>query len=434
MATLREISEFTTPVYLVERTDPYTGGEFGSANRQARELANRTRYLLDRILLEHELDGKHTLTEAQVAEAAAIVESKLALDVGTADLYSSIAESEELLSSVAIALDSIQNLESSKFKYVYYALMLSWRYGFPRFAFELFTRNFTFADNFQAVDVIETIAGDDSIDVTDTSGVEVNGTYVIWDSESGNCKPVTVKKILSDKRLVLYADEQLSRVEGVLTKNTWTIDNGAAIAKAGSMYITKPLNQLTGKDKGNLVIAHYSDASFTVEYQYHNTQNPTVWLPTALIKHGYSDDIEMWRSVFETPGGEFVLRITCNDDAVIPHMSLMSDAVTNMDTTVRTPKIADQDFTVVRFGAIYDAKHTGTIFELSKDADFTHNTTLITFGASTNVNPLWEYRDRILNRYSMAIGDDVYWRVRYTASDGYQSKWSEIGHYVREAL
>lgn len=47
MTTLTEVSSFDT-VYQLETTDPVTGGPGGVANRQAQQLANRTKYLLDK--------------------------------------------------------------------------------------------------------------------------------------------------------------------------------------------------------------------------------------------------------------------------------------------------------------------------------------------------------------------------------------------------
>jgi len=434
MATLSESSVFTSPVYLLERNDPYYGGALGTANKQAQQLANRTRYLLDRMLAEHDVTGRHLLTEAQVAEAAGIVESKLSLDIGTHEIYEGIAEGQTLLAEIFAALSAVQNLEESQFRHLYQALLVTWEYGLPRFAFEMFAPSFTFFNGFEPVEVLETIAGDDSIDVTDSSHVVPGESYVIWDRDEDRCTPVTVKKVLTNKRVVLYADEQISRANGVLTKRAWTIRDGAAFGKAGSIYITKPMSLLSDHDSGNLVIAHYRDASFIVEYRDPRTKDPTAWLPLGLIEHKFTDNTGFWRSVFETPGGEFIIRITCLDDVEIPHIVLMSDVISNTNTTVRTPRVADQDFTIVRFGAIYGARHTGTVFELSHDTDFTRNCERISFGPNTSVKPLWEFRDSVLNRYTMAIGDDVYWRAMYTASDGCKSRWSAVGHYTRETL
>ena len=53
-STIFEISEFTEKVYLIKTNDYIVGGEKGPANAQARAIANRTRWLYDRILTELE--------------------------------------------------------------------------------------------------------------------------------------------------------------------------------------------------------------------------------------------------------------------------------------------------------------------------------------------------------------------------------------------
>lgn len=49
MANLSEIDEFTGGIYQLEITDQVEGGALGIANFQAKSLANRTRYLYNRV-------------------------------------------------------------------------------------------------------------------------------------------------------------------------------------------------------------------------------------------------------------------------------------------------------------------------------------------------------------------------------------------------
>ena len=432
MATLREESIFTTPVYLIERTDPLMGGEYGISNMQARQLANRTRYLLDTMLREHSLNGSHHLTEANVAELANIAESKLSLTHSTQQLYDNVTDAQTVLARVVNALDAVQDLEDSQFRTIYQALLLSWRIGFPRFAFEMFTGNFTFRDSFPNVRLVETISGDDSIDVVNSENIVPGESYIIWDAETNESTPVTVKKILTTQRVILYEDSIVTRSRtGVLTKMSWQLQDGAAICRPGSMYISKKIDLLQDFDRGNLVIAHYAPADFTVEYRKTETTDPTAWQPMALIRQAYSDTINLYRSVYETPGGEFYLRITANTDCTVAHMAFMSDVISALNTTVRTPEVVDNDFTIMRFGAVYNAQHMGTVFELSKTPDFTGGYTTLTFGPKNSVLPHWDYKADVLANYHMEEGDEVYWRAWYTASDGYRSRWSDIGHFVK---
>lgn len=432
MATLKETSEFVSPIYLIERTDPLMGSELGVDNKQAQQLACRTRYLLDHVLVEHTKEGRHHLTTKHVSSDAGIKESKLKLDHNTVDIYNGLFKEEEKLASILSAMRSIEDIDDSELAAVYRALMLTWKYGYPRFAFELFTGSFTFATGFKPVKVIETISGDDSIDVTDSSDIIEGDSYVIWDEDKNSCSTVTVKKVLTSKRVILYSDENKTRNGGLLTKIAWEIKDGAAIAKQGSSYITDKISLLDNYDRGNFLIAHYTDAKFSVEYRMVDIPDPTKWHPMPLIAHEYSDALKLWRSVYATPGGEFFVRVTCHDDVIIPHMALMSDIVSELNTTIRTPVIVDQDFTIVRFGAIYDAKHTGTYFQISENTDFINDVVTLAFDASDDPRPVWYFRDKIIEKYNIKVGQSVYWRARYTADDGHISRWSDVGYYTME--
>ena len=429
MATLIERSEWVTPVYRIERGDPLMGGEYGINNKPAQQLACRTRFLLDLLLTEHKRNGQHILTEAQVAAAAGIVESKLNLDVPTQQLYDNIAQANAILALIIANLDAVENLEKSKYRAMYQALMLTWRYGFPRFAFDMFTQNFTFSDNFKPVPIIETIAGDDSIDVVNSATIEPEEDYILWDKANNACYPVRVKKVLTNKRVILYHDEAITRyATGVLTRMAWELQDATAIAKAGSMYVTRELDLLKGLDRGTLVIAHLEPASFYVEYR----TDISDWQPLALIDSDYSQSIGLYRSVYSTPGGTFRLRITAKTNALVTHLALMSDTVAYLNTTVRTPEVVDNDFSIVRFGAIYGATHRSTVFQLSENTDFTSDNFELTFGPNESPLPVWDYKNKVLNSYQMLLHQGVYWRARYTASDGYKSRWSNIGYYIRE--
>jgi hypothetical protein len=433
MATLREESAWTSPIYRIERSDPLMGGEYGVSNTQARQLANRTRYLLDRLLAEHALDGSHSLSERMVSATAAIAESKLRLDCPTSHLYQQIQDARAVLQGLLSALDSVRNLEDSTFRSIYEALLLSWKYGYPRFAFDMFTDNFSLRGKFRDTPLLETVSGDDSIDVADSAAIVPGESYVLWDRDASVSTPVTVKKVLSAHRVILYEEEPKTRANtGVLAKMSWEIHDGIALAVPGSMLITAQISLLDGFDKGNLLIGHYDPCAFSVEVRSADASDPTAWQELPLISNVYSERLRLWRSVYETPGGTLYFRITARNDARIAHMAFMSDTVSTLSTTVRTPVVADKDFTIVRFGAVYGATHTGTLFALAPSADFTGGYTTLSFGPNGSRAPIWDYKRQVLERYPMQVGDAVYWRAWYTASDGYRSRWSDVARYVHE--
>ena len=69
MANVTESSTWAAGIYQLELTDPVAGGPTGLANRQARELGDRTRWLRDRAVLDNEpktISALHTFSAGLV--------------------------------------------------------------------------------------------------------------------------------------------------------------------------------------------------------------------------------------------------------------------------------------------------------------------------------------------------------------------------------
>ena len=117
--------------------------------------------------------------------------------------------------------------------------MMSWEYGYTRYAFELFTDNFSLRDAFQDVRVIETIAGDDSIDLETTGTIASGESYLIIDRKTGAQQQVTIKEILTGRRVLLHEIMQFSTNDtAVLSKSSWEYVGNKAEASAGATYMT----------------------------------------------------------------------------------------------------------------------------------------------------------------------------------------------------
>lgn len=431
MGFLREESKWVDTIYGIERHDPLMGGEYGIVNLPPKQLASRTLYLFERLFRQHDENGAHKITNEDIVDSAAISESKLLLDVATATIYDGAERGLAELTRLVNDANSLTDLERSLFGPLYKALLLSWKYGYPRFAFDLFNRAFTMRDTFLELPLIETIRGDDSIDVLETENVVPGETYILWDKEEERSRFVVVKAVLSRHRVILYTDEEITRGgTGVLTKMNWEPGEKRMKAKAGRMYVSAKQPLLQNIWGGSLLIAHLDPAQFKVEIHRAECPDPTFWEELPLISCEFSRGLGLWRSVYKTPGQELYFRITALDDAEVEHLVLMSDSFDALSSTIRTPVVADGDFTLVRFGAIYGAKHTGTHFEFSKSRDFSKNTWFMSFGVDRDPRPVWDYKNRVLSLLEIKPGEDVYWRAWYTADDGGKSSPSNIGHYT----
>lgn len=67
MADLPELSEWTSGIYQLETSDPVLAGPEGIDNLQAKQLANRTKWLKDKL---DQLDAKHSVRVATTADVA----------------------------------------------------------------------------------------------------------------------------------------------------------------------------------------------------------------------------------------------------------------------------------------------------------------------------------------------------------------------------
>lgn len=85
MANLEELNQYDAGVYQIETTDPVLGGPSGIANQQAKQLANRTKYLKDRV---DKLEGGQTIpagvaTESYVQRQLNMLDAKQSVRIAT---------------------------------------------------------------------------------------------------------------------------------------------------------------------------------------------------------------------------------------------------------------------------------------------------------------------------------------------------------------
>lgn len=434
MANLKEQDLWSDQIYLIERHDPLMGGEYGINNIQARQLACRTLWLFSRFMADHAPDGGHLLNQNQIADNAEILERKLRLDYPTAEMG---AELERLMLALQEQIGSIEglvNLEDSFYGPLYEALKLSWKFGYPRFAFELFNPVFSLRPNFLPVRVIETIRGDDSIDVSGSETLKAGSTYVLWDKDENRSEFVTVRNILTDKRVILYQSENTTRLgRGTLVSASWCPgERGLMAAPAGSLYVSRQIDILEHLAGGYLVIAHTGEARFIVELLRSGATHPLAWERIPLVSSELTGQNGFQKSVWQIPGCSFSFRITVQDDCEIDHLAIVSEHADNSISAVRTPRVVDGDFTLDRYGALYGVPHASTLFQISPDADFRSGCISLEFGPEKSRLPVWDYRMRVTSELkALPSGDTLWWRARYMAENGDVSGFSNMGRYIQ---
>lgn len=444
MASIVEQPQWVDPVYLLEPYDPVQGGLIGASNTQAKQLADRTRYLLNLFLVEHRIDGTHILKTNSIAKDAGIEESKLALDYSIKDLVAALEELSKARESFEKKLNDLGGGSDSLINAIYQALIMSWELGEYRMAFDLFNDSFTFRDPFKDQPVLKTVLGDDSVDVKDTSEIEVGGLYFIHGTDIFTGKhayqQVIAKEVLSDTRVLFTETMKYSSVDGYLTRAAYieNTDSDGCLLEAGHVYYTRQLDTLKGLGQGELYIKQ-------------DTQDVNA-LQVFTIVDGVKISIDATRItddgklVYKMPGKSFRLYIRALRDVKIDYMLLQRGNSHLVQSLVRTPYISSDHtgFYATRYGCYYDLTYKKAEVELKRGTD-TFNCIVDTIGwphsgveADSYRQPLWCYDFLNKSLYGTTLpawmfsdvpsnSNPIIWRVRHQNNEDTWSEWSDYG-------
>lgn len=422
MGVLKEKLEWTAPIYSIERTDPLMGGELGVNNRQAQQLAGRTQVLRALLSAQHSPEGGHVLTQDDVAEHAGITESKLALSTRTSAIYERVEAALGNVRALMGLINNSQGAEGTPFNAIYQALLLSWEFGAQGYAFDLFNKAFSLLPEI-SLPVIETIAGDDSVDVESTEGIEPGDVFLL----DANGSMYTVAAILTENRMLLDRELDVDlKNSGSFVKTTWAVSEGSAHADAGTVYITEPVHVEATRDKSRLFICHAVGNLFNVDYRI---EEDSEWRQAGYVRSELAEGLAYTVYEVSTNGAPFELRITAATGAEVDHLCVMPAASDVQLGMVRVPE-ASGDFAIARFGALYDAKYGGTEFRIASDPDMANILANPVFSESFGNATVWDFKSLVHNQYTFTLGTPYYWQARQCTTDGVWSEWSLVSVYT----
>jgi hypothetical protein len=282
-------------IYRLQVTDPIAGGEDGATNIQPIQITNRTGYLKSVFLNEHNEDGTHNITNLSIAEDAEIPEKNLTLDVPTADLNKALEAAKEQLSLAQTVFGTAYGSDGKYVQGLLKQTNLTWQYSDQGFAFELFHEGFTLR-TIEAVDVIEAIAKDDSIDiVTSNKYIKEDQSYVVYDNgieinavvnndeltaakeymqkirkgqelllwatdDYENAEEVKIMSVLEEGRLRATADISKTYHDAKLGHTNWDVHDGYAIAQPNGIYISKLITTFENSPSGTVTVRRDTSA------------------------------------------------------------------------------------------------------------------------------------------------------------------------------
>lgn len=250
MGSLREPPIWEPDLYRIQTTDPILGGEDGVVNIQPGQLARRTAYLRRALALEHdEGTGLHRITGGMLARDAALAESKLALDVPTARIAAALAANQAKLEGLRDDVGAIVGPDGTLTESLSRAQRLLWAYG--GFDAELFAGKLTLRD-FDDQPVSGAVAGDDSIDCEDTSGLRPGMRLLIRLGDAA--EEIEVREVLTSRRFRTVENLRRSYDGGTLGHTNWSLDYGKATAEPGAVYLSRVSRALAGAASSWLAI------------------------------------------------------------------------------------------------------------------------------------------------------------------------------------
>ncbi|HYD65729.1 hypothetical protein [Azospirillum sp.] len=388
-------------VPVIAEDDPVEGGIGGVDNRPHEALAERTDHLKARVV---------------TAEAA-----------------------------IADHGDRLDVLEVSDAAAVARALGLFWLYNDEGFACELFAGRYVLRD-VAPLGGVATVAGDDSVDVSTTAPLRVGEAYAIA-TGAGLVQVVQVAEILSSTRFRAASDVAVTVTGGTLSRTTWTVGAGFAVAAPGSVYLSQPVDVLRYYDDGRIIVRRdATDGALTVASR---APGGGPWVPATLLDvaeaaPGTRDEI------WSVNGGPLELRIdvTAGPSAApvrVDHIVVCTAPLAGVAAFVQRPAVVAPAAGAVSVGetptitgtayrSLYGIAQADAQFQVSTRDDFA---TLV----------LDELAGSGVVAHTVSAGalstDTVYFcRLRYKDADGNWSAWSapagfttsDVFTYIRRPL
>lgn len=432
MGLITERSEWVDAVYLIELTDPVLGGENGINNIQAKQLANRTIFLKDLFENHHTSDGYHRLRNEDFAEHADIDESKLALDHSTAALKSISDNTRSVNVVVNERLDDVIGIKGSMVSALGKAVPLSWQYSERGFEFDMFTSLFNYVDE-KKVAVTRAIAGDDSIDVEDTSLLKIGNTYVLYDDYGNDVEAVVLKQVLTNTRAILSAPVTITRSSGFISQTSWEVGIGKALVKNGGIHITKKITILENHKEGRFFVRVKQGGSHVIPYYRVETEENADWVQGEFIESlqyvdGYND------IVYAISGGVIRLKlvvVTPNPSTIgeIVHMCVLPAKASITAESVKQPKcitpFANEtnasitDLISSPYRSLYGVAHKASHYQISINQSFT----------DLVLDQVTDTPVTTIETPALELNRSFFWRVRYQDIENVWSRWSDIVNF-----
>jgi hypothetical protein len=428
-------AQWVEGIYRIETTDRVLGydpatGDDGVANRQWKELGDRTLYLRALGQAAHS-DGRHSLTDADFVPETRIPESALKLDYGTAALQGLIAGLRADTQTARRIIEQITDVNLSYASVLTVLVPYSREYFRTNCDYELFMDGIKMR-SFSSTGIVREISGDDSLDVESTEGVEVGKTYILMGPGGEDVEEVTVLSVLTEHRLRFTASLTKTRSSGYMASTSLLPSNGEAVVTRPFVYLSDKVDTLSDAAYGNLYV-HRDNVEATGKV-YYCLDGSSVWHLAEYVgnEHFLDGSID---DVFRLPAGIMKLRIEYSS-ATYPWklyyfvLKAVEDYVVVED--VRRPVIESVEIdgrcvvaTGDAYASLWDIPQDAVEIRVSLENEYKARTARATIYGGAN-------RAAVTLPYDMAEERPLRVQLRYKDIEGTFSRWSS-GYVIRQA-
>ncbi len=416
-------------VYQLETSDFATGynpvlGTDGPANRQWKELGDRTLFLKDILEAEH-VNGRHRLKAGDFAQGEPIPEEKLKLDYGTSELALMISGLETDCARAYEILNLRNSQELSPAAILGRILPSLREYYDSGASIDLLGVTASLRE-FTATAILKEIAGDDSLDVESTRGIYPGNTYFLMDQDGGRVESATVLSVLTDHRIRFTASLSITRNAGLLSSANIPPEADGALIYRDFVYQSDWVDAVSGS-KGGRLFVHRDAGQFGGKCWWQGKDGGG-WKEAELVSRdsfydGTCDDVFLLPGIplrfrveypaSETPWKLYWLALQAQRELVLPE-------------TVRRPQIESVEFsgkTIAVHGSPYaslwDLPQGGLEMRLGIKDSFTIPPQIFAVSGKSDGMSV-TCKDEYLEKMPLTVS------IRHSDIEGTKSRWSDI--------